>query len=313
MNHLLGIAGLDTATIAKLLADADDYSKHLRSVGSSSERRIDDRINRRDRRILTLFFENSTRTIQSFQAAAHRLGLQVVDLAIPRSSVEKGESFHDTLLTIRSLAFDVVIIRHPSTGAAHYAARILNCPVVNAGDGIGEHPTQALIDALTITQHEGAIEGKTIAIVGDIRHSRVARSNVHLLTKLGAEVRLTGPPTMLPHPDAYPGVLITPDRDEALRGSDVVMALRVQRERQSGALIGSEAEYRRGWGIDLEVLSRCCPGALVMHPGPVNRGIELASEILDHPRCVIGEQVRNGVAVRMAVLNWLITTEENAQ
>lgn len=300
MKHLLGIAGLETNLILKLLSDAAAFRDGTFSGPTPPGGRI-----------LTLFYENSTRTMQSFHLAAQRLGLQVNDIAVARSSVQKGEGFRDTMLTVRALGYDAVVIRHPLTGAARYAAEQLDCPVINAGDGTGEHPTQALLDALTILQHKGRIEGLKVAIVGDILHSRVARSNVHLLTKLGAKVCLCGPPTMLPHPETYPGVQITADRDTALDGSDVVMVLRLQRERQDQCLINGDADYRRGWGIDVELLERRCPHALIMHPGPVNRGVELTSRVLESPRSLVSSQVRNGVAVRMAVLNWLLTEGED--
>ena len=257
------------------------------------------------RRIVTLFYENSTRTAQSFHMAAHLLGAAAFDLPVARSSVQKGESLRDTLRTCQALGFDGVILRHPVTGAAAYAAGVLDVPVINAGDGTGEHPTQALLDALTILRHKGRLAGLKVAIVGDVRHSRVARSNALLLSRQGAEVWLCGPPGLLPPAPPCPGVALTTRIDEALDGADVVMALRIQRERLAG-ILPDLGEYRRGWGIGPARLERAREDALLMHPGPVNRGIELDPAVMDDPRCVIEDQVRCGVAARMAVLEWAL-------
>ncbi|PZN11844.1 MAG: aspartate carbamoyltransferase catalytic subunit [Bacillota bacterium] len=308
---LTGIAGLPRSEIEALLDEAARMKDRLRRIraGLSPAAAFGGALPLAGRRVLTLFFENSTRTMQSFHIAARLLGADALDLPVSRSSVAKGESFRDTLRTCAAMGVDAVVIRHPVTGAARYAAAVLDVPVINAGDGTGEHPTQALLDALTIRERLGRLEGLRVAIVGDIRHSRVARSNVLLLTRLGAEVRLAGPPTMLPDPAAFPGVRVTGDLREALDGADVVMALRIQRERQDGSLLPGPGEYRRGWGIDAERLGWAKPGVLVMHPGPVNRGIELAPEVMNLPHCVIEEQVTSGVAVRMAVLRRLLAPE----
>lgn len=257
------------------------------------------------RRIVTLFYENSTRTAQSFHVAAHLLGAAPFDLPVARSSVQKGEGLRDTLRTCEALGFDAVILRHPVTGAAAYAATVLGVPVINAGDGTGEHPTQALLDALAILHHKGRLAGLKVAIVGDVRHSRVARSNALLLARLGAEVWLCGPPGLVPAAPPCPGVTVTTCLDEALDAADVVMALRIQRERLAGVL-PDLGEYRRGWGIGPRQLERARPDAILMHPGPVNRGIELDPAVMDDPRCVVEDQVRCGVAARMAVLEWAL-------
>lgn len=306
-RHLTGIAGLTRPDIEDLLDEAARMKERLGRIRAGlSPAAFGGPLPLSGRRVLTLFFENSTRTLQSFHIAARLLGADALDLPVSRSSVTKGESFRDTLRTCAAMGVDAVVIRHPVTGAARYAAAVLDVPVINAGDGTGEHPTQALLDALTIRERLGRLEGLRVAIVGDVRHSRVARSNVLLLTRMGAEVRLAGPPAMLPQPGAFPGARVTCDLREALDGADVVMALRIQRERQAGPLLPDPGEYRRGWGIDAERLRWAKPGALVMHPGPVNRGIELAPEVMDLPNCVIEEQVTNGVAVRMAVLRRLL-------
>ncbi|QIA27832.1 aspartate carbamoyltransferase catalytic subunit [Thermaerobacter sp. PB12/4term] len=257
------------------------------------------------RRVVTVFYENSTRTAQSFHLAAHRLGVAAFDLPVSRSSVQKGESLRDTLRTCQALGFDAVILRHPVTGAAAYAASVLDVPVINAGDGTGEHPTQALLDAVTILTRKGWPAGFKVAIVGDVRHSRVARSAALLLSRLGAEVWLCGPPGLLPAAPPCPGVKLTPSRDAALDGADVVMALRIQRERLAG-VVPDLGEYRRAWGIGPRELERARPDAILMHPGPVNRGVELDPAVMDDPRCVIEDQVRFGVAARMAVLEWAL-------
>ncbi|HEY8393646.1 MAG TPA: aspartate carbamoyltransferase catalytic subunit [Thermaerobacter sp.] len=308
VRSLTGIAGLARPEIEELLDEAARMKDRLRRIraGLSPAAAFGGALPLAGRRVLTLFFENSTRTMQSFHIAARLLGADALDLPVSRSSVAKGESLRDTARTCEAMGVDAVVIRHPVTGAARYAAAVLDVPVINAGDGTGEHPTQALLDALTIRERLGRLEGLRVAIVGDVRHSRVARSNVLLLTRLGAEVRLAGPPTMLPALGAFPGARVTCDLREALDGADVVMALRIQRERQAGPLLPDLGEYRRGWGLDAQRLRWAKPNVLVMHPGPVNRGVELAPEVMELPNCLIEEQVTSGVAVRMAVLRWLL-------
>lgn len=301
LRHLLGIRGL-TRRQAEALLDQARLCKAARHAPAETgpSRPL------AGRRIVTVFYEPSTRTVQSFHAAAAALGAQAVDLPVDRSSVHKGERLDDTLETVAAIGADAVILRHPQTGAAHYAARHLDVPVINAGDGTGEHPTQALSDALTILERRGRIAGLKVAIIGDIRHSRVARSNAHLLTLLGAQVWLSGPPTALP-PAGIPGAArVARDRAEALDGADVVMALRVQRERQASGLMPPAAAYRAWWGLSAEALEQCSPDVVVLHPGPVNRGVEMDGELLADPRCAVRQQAANGVPVRMAVLLTLL-------
>ncbi len=256
----------------------------------------------RGKTVVNLFFEPSTRTRTSFELAAKRLSTDVINFSVSASSVVKGESLIDTAMTIQALGADVVIIRHSSSGVPHLLAKHLNASVINAGDGINEHPTQALLDAFTIMEKNGRIKGLRIAIVGDILHSRVAKSNIYCLRALGAEVRLIGPPTLIPEGLIDPDIEIFHNMEEGLRGIDVVMMLRIQMERQDRGFFPTTDEYFRLWGLTLERLALARPGAMVMHPGPMNRGIEIVSEVADSPQSVILEQVTNGIAVRMAVL-----------
>ncbi len=256
----------------------------------------------RGKTVVNLFFEPSTRTRTSFELAAKRLSTDVINFSVSASSVVKGESLIDTAMTIQALGADVVIIRHSSSGVPHLLARHLNASVINAGDGINEHPTQALLDAFTIMEKNGRIKGLKIAIVGDILHSRVAKSNIYCLRALGADVRLIGPPTLIPEGLIDPDIEIFHNMEEGLRDIDVVMMLRIQMERQDRGFFPTTDEYFRLWGLTLERLSLAKPGAMVMHPGPMNRGIEIVSAVADSPQSVILEQVTNGIAVRMAVL-----------
>jgi aspartate carbamoyltransferase catalytic subunit len=248
------------------------------------------------------FAEPSTRTRVSFEMAATALGAQVVELPLQASSIGKGESLADTLRTLERTGIRTVVLRHASAGAAYLAARSCGMRVVNAGDGAHAHPTQALLDALTLRDALGGLDGRTIAIVGDIGHSRVARSNLHLLTALGAAVRLAGPPTWLRGFERWPGVTITGRLEEALVGADAVMALRVQRERDAGSGVPSLREYTRRWGLDEARMSLAGPDAPLLHPGPTNEGVELTASLAAGGRSLIGRQVENGVAIRMAVL-----------
>jgi aspartate carbamoyltransferase catalytic subunit len=252
--------------------------------------------------VFNLFYENSTRTLMSFEAAAARLGAVPVTLPVEQSSMKKGESLADTARTLNAMGPDALIMRHNGDGSVAQVAELMDCPVVNAGDGTNEHPTQALLDALTLRQHFGRIEGLTVAICGDIRHSRVARSNRKLLGRLGATVRLAGPPSLLPD-----DLLGASTIDEAVRGADVVMMLRVQRERLDEELGDSPGEYLASYGLTAERLASAAPHAVVLHPGPMNRGVEIADEVADHPRSLILRQVANGVAMRMAVLDLLLS------
>ncbi len=256
----------------------------------------------RGKTAVNLFFEPSTRTKTSFELAEKRLSLDVLNLAVTTSSVVKGESLIDTALNVQALGADFMIIRHSSSGAAHLLSKNVNASVINAGDGVNEHPTQALLDAFTIKEKLGRIEGLKVAIVGDILHSRVAKSNIYLLTKFGVEVRIIGPPTLIPQELESHGVKVFHDMETGLRDVEVVMMLRIQMERQGKGFFPSTLEYFRYWGLTAERFSIANKDAIVMHPGPMNRGIEIASEIADGPRSVILEQVTNGIAVRMAVL-----------
>ena len=256
----------------------------------------------RGKTAVNLFFEPSTRTRTSFELAAKRLSTDVINFSVPTSSVVKGESLIDTALTVQALGADFIILRHPSAGVPHLLARKLRASVINAGDGANEHPTQALLDAFTIQEKKVGIEGLDIAIVGDIMHSRVAKSNIYSLTKLGAKIRLIGPPTLIPEEMKEIGVGVFHTMEKGLKDVDVVMMLRIQMERQGKGFFPSTEEYTKNWGLTPERLSLAKDDAIVMHPGPMNRGIEIASEIADGPQSVILEQVTNGLAVRMAVM-----------
>ncbi len=256
----------------------------------------------RGKTAVNLFFEPSTRTRTSFELAAKRLSMDVINFSVPTSSVVKGEGLIDTALTVQALGADFIIIRHTSSGAPYLLAKHLKASVINAGDGTNEHPTQALLDAFTIIEKKGDIKGLEIAIVGDIAHSRVAKSNIYCLTKLGAKVRLIGPPTLIPDKIREMGVGVFHNMEEGLKNVDVLMMLRIQMERQGKGFFPSTDEYSRNWGLTSERLSLAGDNVIVMHPGPMNRGIEIVSEIADGPNSVILDQVTNGIAVRMAVM-----------
>jgi aspartate carbamoyltransferase catalytic subunit len=296
-RHLLGIDSLSAEDILFLLDEAEPWVAFNRGG-----RRDDERL--RGLTQFNVFFENSTRTLFSFEVAGKRLGAQVSNFHTAGSSVHKGETLIDTALTLGAMRPDVMVVRHSATGAPHDVAGAVDCPVVNAGDGTGEHPTQALLDALTIRRRKGRIEGLTVAICGDIRHSRVAGSNRRLLPKLGAEVRLVGPPSLLPEDTG--GLRAFTTLEEGIAGADVVMMLRIQRERMEQSVSGTLEDFHARYGLTMERLALARPDAIVMHPGPMNRGVEIASDVADHPtRSVIREQVEMGVAVRMAVLDVL--------
>jgi aspartate carbamoyltransferase catalytic subunit len=256
----------------------------------------------RGRTAVNLFYEPSTRTRTSFELAAKRLSTDVINFSVPTSSVVKGESIIDTALTVQALGADFIIIRHSSAGVPHLLSKQLNASIINAGDGMNEHPTQALLDAFTIKEKKGKIEGLTIAIVGDIAHSRVAKSNIYCLTRLGAKVRLIGPPTLIPKEIENMRVEVFHNMEDGLKGVDVLMMLRIQMERQGKGFFPSIEEYSKNWGLTSERFARAKHNVVVMHPGPMNRGIEITSEIADGPSSVILEQVTNGIAVRMAVM-----------
>jgi aspartate carbamoyltransferase catalytic subunit len=297
---LLGIEPLDRAEIESILTRAKDFQ----ALQGTPIKRME---TLRGKMIVNLFYEASTRTRTSFEIAAKRLGADAVSITAAGSSVSKGESLVDTLNTLAAMRPDAIVMRHAASGAPHFLARYLPTPIVNAGDGTHEHPTQALLDARTILDRRPTLEGLRIAIIGDIAHSRVARSNVYLLSKFGVDIVLCGPPSLLPPELAHiaPGVSLTCDIREAITGADVIMMLRVQLERQHEAAFPA-SEYFRYYGLQLEHLSLARPEAIVMHPGPINRGREIASEVADSQRSVILNQVENGVAVRMAVLERIL-------
>ncbi|MBL0927632.1 MAG: aspartate carbamoyltransferase catalytic subunit [Phycisphaerales bacterium] len=300
-KHLLAIDVLSPDDISQIL-DAAARFKDLTSRGREISQAL------RGRTIVNLFFENSTRTRMSFEVAGRRLGAEVVNFDVSNSSVKKGESLLDTVETVESLGAHYVVMRHPSSGAPDFLASRINASIINAGDGLHEHPTQALLDALTIREALGRLEGLRVAIIGDALHSRVARSNIHCLSKMGARLTLIGPRTLLP--DAFaslaPGVSICHDLREGLAlggGVDVVYILRIQFERLRANLAASLGEYRRQFGMDIDRLAWAGRDAIVLHPGPVNRGVEITDELLAHPRCRVRDQVAHGVAVRTAVLS----------
>jgi aspartate carbamoyltransferase catalytic subunit len=296
--HLLGIEGLTRPDIEGLLALAEEEITLNRQVEKKKS-------SLRGRTMINLFFENSTRTQASFELAGKRLGADVMNMSVANSSVKKGETLIDTAITLNAMRPDLIVVRHHAAGAVHLLARKVDCAVINAGDGAHEHPTQALLDALTIRRNKGGIEGLTVAICGDIAHSRVARSNIICLQALGARVRVCGPVTLLPKGIERYGVEVFTDMRKALHGADIVMMLRLQRERMNGAFVPSMQEYFHYYGLDREKLALARPDALVMHPGPMNRGVEIASDVADGAQSLIREQVEMGVAVRMAVLEAL--------
>jgi aspartate carbamoyltransferase catalytic subunit len=298
-RHLLSAADLDRAAATKVLDIADQMAA---TVG----REVKKLPTLRGRTVVNLFYEDSTRTRISFEAAAKRLSADVINFSAKGSSVSKGESLKDTALTLQAMGADAVVIRHWASGAAHRLAQWVDGSVINAGDGTHEHPTQALLDAYTMRSRHGRIEGLKVAVVGDVLHSRVARSNVYLLHTLGAHVTLVAPPTLLPVGVASWPADVSYDLDAVLPGSDVVMMLRVQRERMVDSYFPSEREYARRYGLDADRM-RALPGhAIVMAPGPINRGMEIAPDVADSTRSTIVEQVANGVSIRMAVLYMLL-------
>jgi len=298
-KHLLAIEGLEPPHIADLLDLAESYALLNRS-GKTQRDLL------KGRTLINLFFEDSTRTRTSFELAGKRLGADVINMSVSTSSVNKGETLLDTASTLNAMHCDLLVVRHGQSGAPSLLSQKVDAAVINAGDGTHEHPTQALLDALTIRRHKGRLEGLVVAICGDIAHSRVARSNMHLLTTMGSRVRVVGPPTLIPAEAARLGVEVFHDMKAGLAGADVVMMLRLQRERMSGGMVPSAREFFRFYGLDAEKLAHAKPDSIVMHPGPMNRGVEIDSAIADHPtRSVIGEQVEMGVACRMAVLDML--------
>lgn len=298
-RHLLGIQGLSPQEITALLDLSDGYVEQNRAANKKKSVLS-------GRTVINLFFENSTRTRTSFELAGKRLGADVINMQVSTSSVAKGETLIDTAMTLNAMHADVLVVRHSDSGAAQLLAQKVNCAVINAGDGSHEHPTQALLDALTIRRRKGRLDGLRVAICGDVAHSRVARSNIHLLTIMGAQVRLVAPRTLLPSKVERLGVEVFTDMRQGLTDCDIVMMLRLQTERMRGNFIPSIREYFHFFGLDAEKLARAKPDALIMHPGPMNRGVEIDSDVADdYERSVIREQVEMGVAVRMACLEVL--------
>ena len=304
-RHLLGIAGLSAADIEGLLAAAEDAVALSRQVEKKKS-------TLRGRTQINLFFEASTRTQSSFEIAGKRLGADVMNMSVASSSLKKGETVLDTAATLNAMRPDIIVVRHHAAGAVALLAQKVDCSVVNAGDGAHEHPTQALLDALTIKRAKSRIEGLKVAICGDVLHSRVARSNIILLNALGAQVRVIAPSTLLPEGVERLGVTPYRSMREGLDGVDVVMMLRLQLERMNGSYVPSVKEYFARFGLDAAKLAYARPDAVVMHPGPMNRGVEIASEVADGPRSLIRDQVEMGVAVRMAVLEALARHLPNA-
>jgi aspartate carbamoyltransferase catalytic subunit len=298
-RHLLGIEGLTDSEITVLLDRSESYVELNRSAAKK-------RATLDGRTIVNLFFESSTRTRTSFELAGKRLGADIINMAAATSAIKKGETLIDTAMTLNAMHPDVLVLRHPDSGAARLLSEKVNCAVVNAGDGSHEHPTQALLDALTIRRRKGRLSGLTVAICGDISHSRVARSNIHLLTAMGARVRVIAPRTLVPSKIESLGAEVFHDMARGLESCDIVMMLRLQTERMQSALFPSLREYFRFYGLDYDKLARAKSDALIMHPGPMNRGVEIDSLVADDfGRSVIREQVEMGVAVRMAVLEIL--------
>ncbi len=296
--HLLAVTDLNPLEVSALLDLANTYVRFNRTADTRN-------VILTGQTQVNLFFEHSTRTQSSFEIAGKRLGADVMNMAVATSSVSKGETVLDTAMTINAMHPDYLVVRHQSSGAVELLAQKVTCAVINAGDGQHEHPTQALLDALTIRRHLGTLEGKIVAICGDVLHSRVARSNIQLLTMLGARVHVVAPSTLIPAGVENYGVSVFRKMEEGILNADVVMMLRLQLERMSGAFVPSLREYYRFYGLTEEKLKLAKPGALVMHPGPMNRGVEIDSSVADGAQSVIHEQVEMGVAVRMAVLDAL--------
>jgi aspartate carbamoyltransferase catalytic subunit len=294
-KDLLGIADLTADDIYRVLETADA----MREVGQRPIKKVP---TLRGKTVVNLFYEPSTRTRTSFEIAEKRLSADTLNVAVAASSVLKGETLVDTAMNIEAMSPDMIVLRHASSGACHLLSRICKSRIINAGDGMHEHPTQALLDAFTIKEHKKDIGGLKIAIVGDLLHSRVLRSNALLLTKLGANLWVCGPPTLVPPGIECLGVHVTTSIDEAVRDADVIMMLRIQQERMQGAFFPSLREYFNVFGMTTERVKLAQPDVIIMHPGPMNRGVEIASDVADGPYSVILEQVANGVAVRMAVL-----------
>ena len=300
-KHLLGIEGLEPNSINYLLNVSQDFVEKL---SKNSQSKFD---YLKNKTCINLFFENSTRTRTSFELAGKKLGADILNISVSSSSIKKGETLIDTAMTLNAMQPDIIVVRHHDAGAVKLLSEKVNCGVINAGDGPHEHPTQALLDALTIIRRKKQISGLKIAICGDIMHSRVARSNIHLLNTLGAEIRVIGPATLMPKDIESLGVKVFYNMKNGLKDVDIIIMLRLQLERMSGSFVPSIREYFRFYGIDREKLNYAKKDALILHPGPMNRGVEIDSELADDlDRSAIFEQVRMGVAVRMACLKSLV-------
>lgn len=302
MKHLLGMKNLSADEILNIVDRAEILKRDVLLGGKKSNILS-------GKSIITLFYENSTRTRLSFELASKYLGATAANITASGSSIQKGETLADTGKTIDSMAADVVVIRHSASGAPHMLSNYTNASVVNAGDGMNEHPTQSLLDIMTMRENFGHIDGLKVAIIGDVKHSRVARSDIYALSKLGAKVIVCAPTTLLPAELDKFNVEVTTDTDYAVHNADVIMGLRIQLERQKSGLIPSVSEYHRLFGIDSRRVSLAKKSAIIMHPGPVNRGVELSADVADGPQSVICDQVTNGVCVRMAVLD-ILTNQE---
>jgi aspartate carbamoyltransferase catalytic subunit len=298
-RHLLGLEGVSGEDITSILDTASSFKE-------ISERDIKKVPALRGKTVVNLFYESSTRTRAAFEIAAKRLSADTINISASSSSVSKGETLSDTARNLEAMRPDAIVVRHPASGACSLLARHVGCPIINAGDGCHEHPTQALLDCLTIREHRGAIAGLTVAIVGDLLHSRVGRSNVHALRALGARVRLVGPPTLLPPEFAGLGVELYPRLADGVREADVIMMLRIQRERQGANFFPSPEEYSQYYCLTEDAVRLAKPEVIILHPGPLNRGLEIATAVADGPYSLIMNQVTNGVAVRMAILYLLV-------
>ena len=296
-KHILSIKDLSIKDINNILAKAERFLNKKNKKKSSFT----------NKNIINLFFEDSTRTLTSFELAGKQLGASVINMSIATSSIKKGETLIDTAMTLNAMDPDILIVRHNMSGVPYLLSEKVNCSVINAGDGSNEHPTQALLDALTIKRHKKRISGLEVAILGDVLHSRVARSNIYLLNKLGAEVRVICPPTLLPPNIEDLGVKVFKNLEDGLNNVDIIMVLRIQKERMSGSFVPSEKEFFKFWGLDRKKLNNAKKNALVMHPGPINRGIEIDSDVADDiGRSLILEQVKLGVAIRMSIIDELL-------
>ena len=296
-KHILSIKDLSIKDITDILTKAEKFlNKRNKKKNSFSNKNI-----------INLFFEDSTRTLTSFELAGKQLGASVINMSIATSSIKKGETLIDTAMTLNAMDPDILIVRHNMSGVPYLLSEKVNCSVINAGDGSNEHPTQALLDALTIKRHKKKISGLEVAILGDVLHSRVARSNIYLLNKLGAKVRVICPPTLLPPNIEDLGVKVFKNLEDGLNNVDIIMVLRIQKERMSGSFVPSEKEFFKFWGLDRKKLNNAKKNALVMHPGPINRGIEIDSDVADDiGRSLILEQVKLGVAIRMSIIDELL-------